>query len=441
MQSISKLRKQLLSEYVRLKKHLKKTTDHVTQIEFFKHGKITQHQCLKVYKNHAEFVADGEKAFIKSLPVSERAILNEQAKKYDPNATSEDCINNLRKLQEANPTKYVTRTFYRNHGRYAESVWSKFFGTFLEFRRQAGIELSRHQHALERGIAKHAAFDHYNQFYKTQVLPYREKYIKHMKPDGYKTMMVASDIHDEECDEFALEVFIDTCRLKQPDIIVLNGDIFDMLEFGRYNIDPRSANVLRRFEFVWERILGALRKVCPNAQIDLIIGNHEHRLLRLIADASPFLKVWLSDVVGMTVNKAFGVDKYQVNIISKADFKVFSKKDLENEMRKNHKIYFDCYAVSHHPDSNLMKVFAGTNGHHHKAFYTSTTNARGGATSWVQTPSLHVKDAEYLEGYPIWDLGFLEVIINVDKKQVVQKIHQVHDHWAVVDGVVYERQK
>lgn len=430
-----------LAEYIRLKKHLNLVEEKVTQIIFRKNSKLSEAQLLKLYDSWSNYFNEGEKAFFKILPKTQQAVLNERNKKYDPNATKEDCIADLRRVQEENDTQYITRTFYRNEGVYAESVWSKFFGTFLEYRRQAGLELSRHQHKAERGIALHAAHDHYEEFYTSHVMPYFNKYEKGIKHEGLKSIMVASDIHDKECDEFALDIFIDTCRRKQPDIICLNGDIFDLYEFSKYSIDPRNVDIKGRFEFAWNRIFGALREACPDAQIDLIIGNHEFRLLRLLADASPYLKVWLSDIIGMTMGSAFGVDKYQVNVISKIDFKTFTKKDSDNELKKNHKIYFGCYAVSHHPDKNLMAAYSGTNGHHHKAFYSSTTNALLGATSWVQTPSLHYKDAEYLEGFPVWDLGFLEVIINVDRKQVIQKIHQVHDNWSLVDGVLYERKK
>ena len=435
-------KKDFIAEYLRLKKVLKKKPeDSVVQAEFLKHSKLAYSRLQFLFGKSSIWIKEGEAAYLKSLPKTERAVLNEKLRKYDPDATKEDCITDLRKVQEAFPLKYVSRTFYRNEGIYSESVWNKFFGTFLEFRRQAGLELNRHQHAAERGIAKHAAHDHYSEFYTTQVLPYYNKYEKNITYDGIKTMMIMSDLHDEECDEFFLEVFVDTCRRKQPDIIVLNGDIFDLYEFSRFSIDPRNVKIKQRFEFVWTRVFKALRDACPDAQIDFIMGNHEFRLIRLIADASPYLKVWLSDVMGITFSKAFGLDEFKINWVSKADFSAFTKKDVEDELKKNHKIYFNCYAVSHHPDANLMKAFSGTNGHHHRAAYTSTTNALLGATSWVQTPAGHVKDAEYLEGFPVWDLGFLEVSINVSKKQVVQKIHQVHDEWSLIDGVLYEKQK
>jgi hypothetical protein len=48
------------------------------------------------------------------------------------------------------------RNYFRNNGRISDATWNRHFGTFEEFKRQAGIKLTRQQHGLERHIAKHA---------------------------------------------------------------------------------------------------------------------------------------------------------------------------------------------------------------------------------------------------------------------------------------------
>lgn len=177
----------------------------------------------------------------KKLTQAERALLSEKDKKFDPNATAEDCIDDLRRLQGKFPLKHITRNFYRINGNYSDSTWNAHFGTFLEFRRQAKLELSRTQHNLERQIAKHASADHYRSFYKEQILPYYGKYILSAKTRGrFKTVVSASDFHDIDTDEFCLAVFIDVIRRIQPDVIILNGDIFDNPSFSRHMVDPRS---------------------------------------------------------------------------------------------------------------------------------------------------------------------------------------------------------
>lgn len=62
---------------------------------------------------------------------------------YDPTATPAVMIEDLQRVQRENPEKFISRNFYRLHGVYSQRTWEVCFGTFLEFRRQAGLELSR----------------------------------------------------------------------------------------------------------------------------------------------------------------------------------------------------------------------------------------------------------------------------------------------------------
>lgn len=374
-----------------------------------------------------------------SLSQAQRALLSEQSKKYDPNATKEDCIEDLRSLYKAAYPKDITRNYYREFGRYSDATWNQFFGTFLEFRRQAGLQLNRYQHGLEKSIAKQASVDHYRDYFRAEVMPFYRKYEKENTPNHIKTIKIASDIHDEECDEFALSVFISECERTQPDVIVLNGDIFDCYEFSRYTQDPRQMKLAERFKFVHDRVFRPLRKKCPNSQIDFIVGNHELRILKILADATPNIKVLLSDVVGLKFSDFFGIDEFQINFVSKLDLGVFSKVDIREQLKANYQVYYGCYAVCHEPDNRIMQSMSGTNGHHHSAQMSSGANLNFGTTTWVQTPCLHVKDAEYLKNLSGWNMGFLDVTINLKNNQVIQNIIQVHETWAKIDGVFYER--
>lgn len=370
--------------------------------------------------------------------LSQMAMLAERDKKYDEYASAEECIKDLRRVQKAFEFKFITRNFYRVEGKFSDATWNRYFGNFEEFRAQAGLQLSRHQRKLEREIAKHASHDHYRKYFEKEVLPWVDKYERPSVPGTIKTLMICSDLHDKEVDEFCLEVFIDSCRREQPDIIILNGDIFDLYEFSRFNIDPRRADVVGAFKFAKDRIFAPLRLACPDAQIDFIMGNHEFRLLRMLADNSPYLRILLSDVLDIGFAEIFGIEEYEINWTSKLDLAAYTKTDLKEELRQNYKIYFDCYAVSHEPDKHLM-IKAGTNGHHHKAFLTSTSNIDNGDITWVQTPGMHRRDAEYVGRHNPWNCGFLKVVINTELRQVIQYPIQVHEIWAMVDGYFYSK--
>jgi len=225
-----------------------------------------------------------------------KKLLSERLEKRSLKATAEDCIMDLRLLQEKYPNSDISRNFYRCNGSFADSIWSRHFGTFHEFRRQSELVLTRHQHKMEQDIAKHAAFDHYKKFFELEVLPYHNKHEKKFKPGNLKNIMVCSDLHDLDINLFCWSVFVDTAVRMQPDIIIFNGDIFDLYEFSNFEKDPREVKIKERFAFV-KNLFKEIRIACPNAQIDFIMGNHEFRLLRHIADRSPNLRVLLSDVM------------------------------------------------------------------------------------------------------------------------------------------------
>ena len=438
--SVKEVSKELVAAYLKIKEKHKDPEYEVMQREFLNKSKGTQHEINHTFGTYGNLRDEAEGQFRRKLPAKARALLSER-KKLNVDATKEQCIDNLRAIQQEHWGKDITRNFYRENGKYSDSTWSRHFGTFQEFRRQAGLELSRQQHRLERDIAKHASVDHYRNFFRTEVLPYHMKYVKADNGKNIKKMIIGSDFHDEEIDEFALAVFIDTCKRIQPDVIVLNGDIYDCYEFStKYKQDPRKIRIKERFDFIKYRVFKPLREFCPNAQIDLIMGNHEYRILNMLADRTPHMRVLLADVMGISFKDIFGLDEFQINWVSKVDLGAFTKKQQQKEMTKNYQIYYGTYAVSHIPDKKLMATYSGTNGHHHKTLVVSDVNVETGPIQWVQTPALHFTDAEYLDGISKWNLGFLEVTINLEKKQASQFVHSVHDEWAEVNGILYERE-
>lgn len=374
----------------------------------------------------------------KRLSEAERAILSEKDKKYDPDATSDDCIVDLRKIQEKFPLKYITRNFYRINGKYSDSTWNKYFGTFHEYRRQAGLELSRDQHSLERQIAKHASIDVYRQFYKEEILPYHQKFQwSHKQKGRFKTILIGSDFHDQEVDEFCLSVFIDTAKRLQPDIITLNGDIFDLYEFSRFDIDLRKIQIKPRFDFVRDRIFAPLRKFCPDAQIDFVCGNHEYRLLKILASHSPALKVLLSDVMGLSLRDIFGLENYQINLVAKFDLSAFNIQDVKDEIKQNYQVYYDSFVCSHYKD--LSFGLSGASGHTHRPEQITFSNLPMGRLTWTTTGCMHKIDAEYIDGFCEWQNSFLIVVVDREQQTVSHHHHLIPGDFVVVEGKLYTR--
>ena len=322
--------------------------------------------------------------------------------------TKEQCVEDLRGIALSNPEMVISRNYYRVNGRYSESVWNGYFGTFDEFKRQAGIILTRQQHQLEKHIAKHASVDHYRKL-NIERQDYETKYIRE-NTKRFKTIVTASDLHDIEIDPFFLRVFLDTIIRVNPDIVIFDGDIFDLPEIGKYGVDPREWDVVGRIKFVHDEIFRPIREALPDVQIDFIEGNHEARLLRHLGDSTPALKAVLSELHGFTVAKLLGLDEFQINYIAKCDLAAYSKADLNKELGKNYKIYWDCFMAHHFPHAKNMGI-PGVNGHHHKHEVWSLFNPVFGAYEWHQMGSGHKRDASYCAGEK-WHNGF--AIVNID---------------------------
>lgn len=360
--------------------------------------------------------------------------LSEDTSKFMDKWTADDCIAELQRIAKLDTEMVISRNYFRNHSAISEATWNRYFGTFTEFKRQAGLMLTRQQHQLERQIAKHASVDHYRTLAVDRA-NYANKYEK-STDSRIKTIIICSDLHDIEIDPFYLRVLIDTIARVQPDVVCFNGDIFDLPEFGRYGVDPREWNVVGRIQFVHENIFAPIRAAAPNAQLDFIEGNHEARMLRHLADESPAMRAVLADLHGWTISKLLGLDKYQINYVAKADLAAFTKKELEKELHQNFKIYYNTFVCHHFPNAREWKM-PGVNGHHHKHIVWSDFNPMYGAFEWHQLGCGHRRTASYCAGEK-WHMGFDIAHIDTQTRDVVHDYVTVSD-FAVAGGVFYAR--
>lgn len=394
---------------------------------------------IKTVRNKAGAI----RSFAKTNPTAPKIIvraghsevpMSEDTSKFHEDWTPEDCIDELVRIASIDMEQVVTRNYFRNHSKISESTWNRYFGTFEEFKRQAGIKLSRQQHAHERAIAKHASVDHYRNL-NVERMDYAEKYVRE-NGNRFKTILTCSDLHDIEIDPFFLRVLIDTATRTQPDVIAFVGDVFDLAEFGKYGVDPREWDVVGRIKFVHEHIFAPLRAACPNAQFDFIEGNHEARLVRQLADATPALRSVLADLHGFTVSKLLGLDEFQINYIAKADLAAWTKREQEKELAKNYKIYWDTVICHHFPHARNMGL-AGVNGHHHRHQTWSAFNPIHGPYEWHQLGAGHKRSASYCEGEQ-WNNGFALVNVDTQMKSANFDYISVTD-FAVAGGKWYYR--
>ena len=108
------------------------------------------------------------------------------------------------------------------------------------------------------------------------------------------TVVIASDIHIPFQDDAAVRSFVKYCKEKQPEVVVLNGDVLDMFMLSRFT-KGEGRNPLEEMTMC-QGFLDSLRKAVPNADIYYVIGNHENRLEKYVLNKAPELASLIEDV-------------------------------------------------------------------------------------------------------------------------------------------------
>jgi hypothetical protein len=361
--------------------------------------------------------------------------LSEDERKFRKGWTAADCVKELQRVCDIDTTKVITRNHFRVYSDISESTWNRYFGTFLEYKRQANIILSRHAHRLERDIAKHASADTLRQVNAARQ-GWESKYLRPANK-RFQTALVFSDVHDKACDPFYRRVLMDTAARVQPEKIVLNGDIFDAPEFSKHVQDPREFDVLGRIRWV-HKFLAELRAAAPNAEMTFVEGNHELRLMRHMGEQTPALMVVLADLHGFTVPKLLGLDQFELNYVARADITAWTEQAVRVQLRKNYvTLWQNSLLFGHYPEMRSMGI-PGANGHHHKHIVTPFYSPTYGPAEWHQLGSGHTREASYCAGEK-WGLGFLLAHVDThSKRSQFEYIDVSHPH-AFVGGKFFQR--
>lgn len=348
--------------------------------------------------------------------------------------TEQELIQELQDLAAEFPDKNITREFYRKQTGNYDSAWSKDFGTFLEFKAAAGLEETKFQRKLYSSVAKHAGVDKLKEYNKLKT----QWDGKYLKPSGQRlqTIVCGSDFHDKLCDPFHRAIFIDTVRRIQPAKIVLAGDVMDMYEFSRYTKDPRKLDIMGAIAWV-HAFLEELREASPDSEIIWIEGNHENRLIKVLAESNPHLMPILSDLHGMTVGTLLGLDKYEVNYISRADLATFTETDVKKEVAKNYFIAYGKVLFHHFPYAKNWGL-PGVNGHHHSHRSEVKFDVLKGPYEWHQLGAGHIRAAEYCEGEK-WTNGFMVCHIDTQGTSVQFNYVDTTPEFVEVGGKFYQR--
>lgn len=211
-------------------------------------------------------------------------------------------------------------------------------------------------------------------------------------------VIIGSDIHIPFQDDDAVDSFIEYCKKKKPEVIVLNGDVLDMFMLSKFT-KGEGRNPLEEITMCRE-LLASLRNACPNAEIYYIIGNHENRLEKYVLTKAPELASLIEDVF---------------SIIKTEDFKIRGCASLtinDNFVCKHGTLLGNKSGLSAIKEMENAYM-SGATGHTHRLCkYIARKSGR--KFVWIETGCLCNLNPEYMVN-PNWQAGFAELIFKDGK--------------------------
>ena len=205
-------------------------------------------------------------------------------------------------------------------------------------------------------------------------------------------VVIGSDIHIPFQDDRAVACFVKYCKEKQPEAIVLNGDVLDMFMLSKFT-KGEGRNPLEEITMC-RGLLEMIRKACPSSEIYYVIGNHENRLEKYVLSKAPELASLIEDVF---------------SIIKTEDFKIRGCASLT--INDNFVCKHGSYIGNKSGLSAIKEMensyMSGATGHVHRGIVYRARKA-GRKFVWIETGCLCDLNPEYCV-LPNWCQGFATV--------------------------------
>lgn len=351
----------------------------------------------------------------------------------------EEIQEDVKRVMESLGVETITRDKYLTNGaRYSKTSVVNHFGGWSALLESLGVATKSGAKKVFKSIEKQSKADVYRTFQEDEVKPWTVKYAYKGKRNRLVTIIVISDIHDIDHDPFTMRVFFEAIKMIQPDFIVLNGDGYDCPEFSRYNQDPRTWDVAGRFNWMKQEFWTKVRESCPDSELWFIVGNHEMRVLKHLAEKDVSIMSLLGDFLKMSFKDLFGIEEFGVNFVCKNDLAAWSKTDHKHEMKKNFYVFLDSWIAAHECDFGFG--MSGSSGHTHRSQYTPKRSFNG-PYNWMVTPGAVIQDANYVERITAAECGFGIVHIDTYHNKANQKLVLTTDGFCEVGGRYFFREK
>lgn len=357
----------------------------------------------------------------------------------DNRYTREECLQTIISLSKKYPYKLMSRDLFRQYSNIPERDISYHFGNFTTFKQVAGLSPSRDEKKLLSQHVKEASVFKLREFNK-EKWSWDDLYVKDNN-GRFQSFVVVSDIHDIMCDPFFRRMSIEMAKQINADHIIFNGDIFDQPEVSNFRQRPLEYKPIERYKWVHDYFKD-FREVVPDAEMDFIEGNHEFRLIKHLIDKSPYVMDVL-DLHGWDTRKFLGLDEFEINYHSRADFGTFTENDIQNEVKRNYYKFRDIVLFHHYPTEGMRFGMPGVSGHHHKFQTWPQFNATYGSYNWYQSgcgSRRHI-DYQVMMGEQ-WQNGFMTIIVDTNnKRNTIFNYVDTTSEFCYLNGILHERTK
>lgn len=362
----------------------------------------------------------------------------------DPAELKAALIADLKRVFEHpdNPFKgfAASRQRYRQLGHFPEILVNDAFGNHEEFQRAAGLRDLRNTTRVRNRAAKLHTFQQVAAYADKELRRYHSLYRKDSR--RHLEVVVGSDFHSYFVDPFALRVFLDTLRIVGPNLVILNGDVFDFPQISRHRHLPGHfhLNLQQEIDFGVENILRKVREAVPDAEIRMVIGNHEYRLVNYLADTAPAL----AELRTLRFGDLFRLDELEIGLICRQSFLTPSAASKKRDQQENWEVIGDSLVVTHGvscakfaADEQLKRYQkSGTSGHTHRPQIITANSLGTGSLSWTSTPMMasFAVGRDYVSEPSGWNMGFGVFSIYPAKRAVCPQLVLVNEEFASFAG-------
>ena len=332
-------------------------------------------------------------------------------------ATEAKLIKDILRIANDPDNRYpgtCSRDRYKRFGHFSQEEVYDLFGNHSELQRHAGLRDTRETTAYRNRRAKLKTEERIGEYFKAEVAPYVGKWERRPTDSPTKHMVIGSDFHSEDTDPFALEVFLDVIKRTQPEYIVLNGDVLDFQAVGKWAKPPNKLlNLQDEIDWVKENILRPVRELAPDADISFVIGNHEYRLVRFLADCAPSL----ASLRSLSFNELIGLDELEISLVHNNSFLAPNEPDKRKAYNQNWRVYENYYVVTHGTFCGQNAAYrelsrwqlSGSSGHVHRPQFVSAPTLNNPDACWMITGMMakapeHGQD--FVQGCNTWTTGF-----------------------------------